>query len=287
MNQIEREIYVTQKRFDISIDVTDGSGLIPITLKVVDYVIPEGAIATAYSLGKENQLRKQLCVINENEITFAPKKGFFDEDVNVLQIRVTHNNEDLFSYKMTVRCHGNIADDDAQEVKSQPTLVARLLTEVGNLSKALSDEIEKRSHVGLIVQSTTLDTEEKVINLYGGTRWELIQGRFLLGKSNEYPINTTGGEEEHTLTEEEMPTHKHSGETSYAITDMMRVVSTAGSKTNSNHMTGYESSVYQDVNTAFPGQHHWHSFETNNVGNGSPHNNMPPYKTVYIWERVE
>lgn len=168
-------------------------------------------------------------------------------------------------------------------------LINSLENEIGNARNLIQLLMEQRSHIGMIVQSTTLDTEEKVINLYGGTKWELIQGRFLLGESDEYPIGTTGGEEEHALITEEMPTHSHSGETSYGKTDGLRVVGAAGTKREANHMPGYESAVYVDTgyNGMFPGQNHWHSFTTSNVGGSSPHNNMPPYKTVYIWERVE
>lgn len=138
---IRREIYVTQKRLDICIDMAHETDILPIVLNVVDYEVPEGAIATAYSIGKENQVQKKLCDISENEIAFTPPKGFFDKGENVLQIRVTYDNHDLFSYKMTVRCHENIADDDAQEVESQPTLMTQLLTEVANTKSYVNEAL--------------------------------------------------------------------------------------------------------------------------------------------------
>lgn len=127
-----------------------------------------------------------------------------------------------------------------------------------------------RSHVGMIVQSTTLDTEAKVIAIYGGTAWSKIEGRFLLGASSAYKVNSTGGEAAHTLTVSEIPSHNHkhtaSGQNCSAGYGLQSgSVSYAGSV-----------ALYND-----------NSHYTEATGGGAAHNNMPPYKSVYIWERTE
>lgn len=43
-----------------------------------------------------------------------------------------------------------------------------------------------------------------------GDTWARIQGKFLLGASSSYAIKSTGGAATHTLTVNEMPTHRHS-----------------------------------------------------------------------------
>lgn len=43
-----------------------------------------------------------------------------------------------------------------------------------------------------------------------GDTWAQIQGKFLLGANSSYAIKSTGGEAIHTLTVDEMPTHRHS-----------------------------------------------------------------------------
>lgn len=45
-------------------------------------------------------------------------------------------------------------------------------------------------------------------SLMGGT-WSAISGKFLLGTNSTYTLGSTGGEATHTLTTNEMPTHKH------------------------------------------------------------------------------
>lgn len=124
--------------------------------------------------------------------------------------------------------------------------------------------IPPQSHVGMIIHSTTLDTEAKVIAQYGGTQWQKIEGVFLLGQSASHAVGSTGGEETHTLTVDEIPPHSHSlnsGATCFANDGSNDVSQVSGNRN------------YQYLNIG-------------NTGGGQAHNNMPPYKTVYIWERT-
>lgn len=123
----------------------------------------------------------------------------------------------------------------------------------------------ERSHIGQIIMSTTLNTQAKVIEQYGGTSWTKIEGRFLLGASSSYPVNATGGEATHTLTINEMPSHSH----------RVAPVNTTG--TSGSMQTTFKFGRLE----ANEG-----GLETDAAGGGQPHNNMPPYKAVYIWERT-
>lgn len=99
-------------------------------------------------------------------------------------------------------------------------------------------------------------------SLFGGT-WESIGGRFLLGADSTYTAGSTGGEATHTLTNDEMPAHRHAiymnGETSNGEFWGPNVV-TPQNKTSAN--------------------------ATDTSGSNHPHNNMPPYLVVYMWKRV-
>lgn len=107
--------------------------------------------------------------------------------------------------------------------------------------------------------------------LFGGS-WEQIQGKFLLGMSSSYPAGSTGGEESHILTEAEIAPHKHamaySPDASAAATGFSYGIA-AGSATNEAGGRGYALNL-----------------GTFSAGGGQPHNNMPPYLSVYIWKRT-
>ena len=136
-----------------------------------------------------------------------------------------------------------------------------------------------RSHVGMIVQSTTLDTEAKVIAIYGGTSWSKVEGRFLLGTSSSYAVNSIGGETAHTLTTAEMPSHNHASSTRRgAIPCWDNKASSTGKYYGLyDGSLAYQSSYAYDINTT----------STSYAGGNQKHNNMPPYKAVYIWERTK
>lgn len=50
--------------------------------------------------------------------------------------------------------------------------------------------------------------------LFGFGTWEQVKDRFLLASGDDYNVGATGGEAKHTLTSDEMPTHKHTATTS-------------------------------------------------------------------------
>ena len=133
------------------------------------------------------------------------------------------------------------------------------LTMEGNLN------FNGRSYIGEVIFSKTLSTMEKVIEVYGGAEWIAIEGRFLLGTSSNYNINTTGGEATHRLTISEMPSHYHA----------QNVTANTGSDGGRLDYSGEGESSVVD-----------HGVSTSATGGGQAHNNMPPYVSVYIWERT-
>lgn len=89
-----------------------------------------------------------------------------------------------------------------------------------------------------------------------------LRGRFVLGSSDNYTPGSTGGEETHTLTVNEIPSHKHSVSDQYG-----KVTSTTfNHPTNGTSVTVVESLTQTVANKSSGG-----------AGGGSSHNNMPPY----------
>lgn len=207
-------------------------------------------------------------------------------------------------------------EGDAFSAENMNDLEDRVASEFNSLN--IKMELV-RSHVGMIVQSTTLDTEAKVIAIYGGTSWAKIEGRFLLGTSSSYAVNATGGEATHKLTTAEMPSHTHTNTHNHSVSgkavnysgEHEHYMFNNGDSSGAGNYIGkaYTNQVanqysYSLVNTAYGANMgltnrsggHTHtinpfltentSLTTSSSGNNSAHNNMPPYKAVYIWERT-
>lgn len=131
--------------------------------------------------------------------------------------------------------------------------------------------------VGSIVQYTDASIDPGA--LIGGT-WERIQGKFLLAADSTHAIGSTGGSETVSLTTANLPAHRHLVMNSNAAT---------ATPTGSNTLARYDRSFgsregeYYNLN-ANGNEANWG--QTNAVGSGTAHDNMPPYIAVYIWKRT-
>ena len=156
--------------------------------------------------------------------------------------------------------------EDFVKINSAPLKddLASLKNDLASLKK---DHV---THVGQIILSTTLNTADKVKNVYGGN-WEAFgAGKVLVGAGSNggrsFTAGGTGGEYTHTLTTNEMPPHNHS---------------------SIMHNTNGAGINYLNVKKEDPGMGLTTGYEiTTAAGGGQAHNNMQPYVVVYMWRRV-
>lgn len=132
--------------------------------------------------------------------------------------------------------------------------------------------VNKLYPVGCIYQSTSSTSPASFL---GGT-WERIKDTFILAAGDTYAAGSTGGEAAHTLTVGEMPEHYHRG---LHIDNENGLQVLYGSNPaylqqaldlGSTYKTGlYEGGIFTSVS-----------------GKSEAHNNLPPYLTAYIWQRI-
>ena len=83
------------------------------------------------------------------------------------------------------------------------------------------------------------------------------------------------GEYNHTLTENEMPSHRHRGLSWWGNDAKESITLNGGS--GSGYNLSYSGGNINDQHTGI---------ETRAAGSNWKHNNMPPYLGVYMWKRT-
>lgn len=152
---------------------------------------------------------------------------------------------------------------------------------VGNLTSLKAALVDIFHPVGAYYSSSDPTSPEE---LFGGT-WEEIHGRFLFAEDDAHPAGSTGGEATHTLTSSEIPLHNHDigqdGNTSMVLPTDVAV----SDSSHSQYVTTLEggASGWYKSSVAWGG-----AIVTRDQTSpyGEPHNNMPPYLSVYIWHRI-
>ena len=162
----------------------------------------------------------------------------------------------------------------AAGVAASASSVADVISQISNL----------QSHIGMIIHSTTLDTEAKVKAIYGGTKWIRHSGYILRGATSGVVANSavkTGGNDNaiipyHTHTMQASGVHNH-GSIPVAGQDM------------SDGYNAYRLTANVENYTVIPADNSAHTHTIDYAGtNGNTTNaNIPNYKSVYIWERTE
>jgi microcystin-dependent protein len=166
------------------------------------------------------------------------------------------------------------------------------------IAEQLCKSVPPLNYIGRIIISYTDDTEQKVIANYGGKSWRRIEN-FLRGVGANDPNNIPGqktGEEFVALRESNIPIHSHtetlSTEESQITTQQQewmaknkggnaKIVNTTLASSDTRNAVKIENTNrnYQISPLEYP------SKEANEIT--LPHDNLPPYMKMYIWECTE
>lgn len=110
-------------------------------------------------------------------------------------------------------------------------------------------------------------------------------GRVLIGANSSYPVGTTGGETSHTLTVNEMPSHKHNIVKPIAMpigaNDILNINdSNFDALLGTDNFKRHES--YGDAYNGVEVPNYGYTESIGYAGGGAAHNNMQPYLAVYM-----
>lgn len=155
---------------------------------------------------------------------------------------------------------------------------------LATLMGKLQAYINSRSYVGMIIHSTTLDTEALVKAQYGGTTWIQHDGYMLRGASsgvtaseeNDLHNVPDGGADTVTLTAAQSGVRSHGHDVHVKRVNL--ATSSSGNTYVLCHSSNGGTTVAEANSSGYIG---YTSKPATNA-----HENMPPYKNVYIWERT-
>ena len=106
-----------------------------------------------------------------------------------------------------------------------------------------------------------------------------LTDRFVVGAGSSYSLGNTGGENMHTLTIAEMPSHNH-GVSAGNIRDNYTTLTSANICTATcSHNSGENLTSTTHTNRSV-------NVSQNDVGSNQPHENRPPYYAVYYIMRI-
>lgn len=187
--------------------------------------------------------------------------------------------------------YGKTPNDDT-ELPNKAYVDSAIKAAVAAVTKTLSDNMHAQYPVGSYIYSDKADNPATYLPYMSDTTWvQTAAGRVLIGAGKAdsgtvYTAGAKGGEEKHQLTVEELASHGH----------MVRLWNTV----NSGRAKVYISSwVDSGQDYYFHPSGSWGannnnapqygmgdpSGTTGGTGNNKPHNNMEPYKVVYIFMR--
>lgn len=130
--------------------------------------------------------------------------------------------------------------------------------------------------IGSIYTNAAVSTNPSTL-LGFGTWVEFGTGRVLVGidtgQTEFDTLGKSGGAKTHTLTEAEMPAHKHTIRAEYGANASVSFPPSNGG--SYMQLAGTGAGTRASITSV-----------AENAGSGSSHNNLQPYITVYMWRRI-
>lgn len=143
--------------------------------------------------------------------------------------------------------------------------------DVNNLSTTIANAIAQAKLAMYPVGSIYMSVNSTNPATFIGGTWARITDVFLLASGNTYSPGATGGEAQVTLSVNTIPSHSHAIYAGWGDIGNPTV----------------DSDAYRFQYWGGNGREwRYGNLGTNSIGGGQPHNNMPPYLAVYVWQRT-
>lgn len=182
------------------------------------------------------------------------------------------------TYADKVTLNENTGIDDINKVKaSDMNSIKNVVNTNADELTDLSTLVNSLTNLFFPVNKIVIFNDNDDHSDYLGFTWKRIAtGKTLVGiDSSDTDFDTigkTGGEKEHTITIQEMPSHYHNG----FYWEGSRPISLNGGLISNGYYLQWGAGAKEDTN----------AFATGSQGNSQAHNNLQPYQVVAYWQRT-
>ena len=220
----------------------------------------DGDATLTTNLNKEIQDRENADTTLQNNI---------DDEVSTRTRDIENVNTAITNERNArISADNEINQKLTQEKTELTSKIDNNTSQITSLQRMISVYWKTIYPIGSIYVSTSATFNPQTT--WGGTWVKTAKGRCLIGANDTYPLGSTGGEETHYLTADEMPQHSHGIYGADSRSGNVTLPQPRFTYKDTGQTTSYVSGI----------------MGTELTGNNSPHNNMQPYLAVYIWERT-
>lgn len=197
------------------------------------------------------------------------------EDYFNLRLEMPRNGYDIYHHTHNYKILTTLEPVSIEEGGTGATTAAGALAALGGVSREeLGNFVDLIYPVGSIYMNINLVNPS---TLFGGT-WVRIKDRFLLAVGNTYGDNKTGG----AATDSISLSHKHLAPIAYSsnaqgFTNINGTVAAGNGKAYRTSTSDYSGTLSGNVSVGY----------TSTETLSATIDTIPPYQTVYIWQRTE
>ena len=228
-------------------------------------------------------------------------------NVNLQNIKTTNNEIINIKKNMDVSI-SSLKENINSYIDTQVSSLREDLQKYSDVNASMSNKVEeiKTKLIDFIypIGSIYMSMDELHPDVKFGGIWDRITDRYIIGAGRVYQVGSIGGEDSHTLSIEEMPSHKHN----ISLTEEGKHAHKPGTLTgqyrcykedaNGEYVGAIEHHIGESGEMALRGSvkimagkteetgSHTHTATLEETGNGNSFSILPPYIAINIWKRV-